>query len=153
MIVGEPLHPILWVQTLVAAIAAAVVATMVDNAVKGEDTRPHNSLLLFNECLAEHHTAYLIFFIALATGSSFSRYWGTGTLTLAFILWLLFYVKGIRSITRHWEIIDTDHTCSAECTIKLDPKTIFKICGWNTIFAASLFATSIYLSCITTKNP
>jgi hypothetical protein len=146
-------HPILWVIVLVATIVAAVVATVVDNAIKSPN-RCHNTVLLFNECLAEQYSAYFVFFMALGTGTTFTQVWGTGLLVLLLLIAVALYVKGIHSTTKHGIKIAKDHACMGDqCEAKLSNKTIVRICGLNMFFAIIMFASACYLSTITLKNP
>ena len=136
-----------------AAVTASIVATIIDNVVKGQSERQHNAILLLNECLAEHHSAYLIFFIALATGASFTEYWGTGVVQIAILLSLAFYIKGVHSTTRHDRKIARDHICGPGCRAKLKRETVIWICGLNIVFALFMMALASYLAIITVRNP
>jgi len=150
---GEQHHPILWFIVLVAAIVASVVATVIDNVIKGEVKRAHNALLLFNECLAEQHSVYLVFFIALATGSAFTTYWGSSVLPIALLFAVMFYVKGIYLTTVHSEKIAADHACAPGCKAKLKRGTMLGVFAWNLAFALILFVTACFLVAKTTQNP
>lgn len=147
-------HPILWIIVLVATIVASVVATVVDNVVKGDADRCHNPVLLFNECLAEHYSAYFVFFMALATSTAFTQIWGTGLLLILFLTVVALYVKGVHSTTKHSKKIARDHACVVgECAARLRWTTIIRICGMNLIFAIFMFGAACYLSAITLRNP
>ena len=146
-------HPILWIIGLVTAISAAILATLMDSYVKGEDDRNHHGVQIFNECVEEQFGAYIIFFFAFATSTSFSKYWGTGLLALSLILAIIFYVRGIRSTTRHQLLIRRDHTCKNNCMEGLKTKTALKIFGLNLLFAVLLFAVSCYLAAISVSSP
>lgn len=150
---GKPHHTILWLIVLVAAIVASVVATVVDNVIKGDANRPHNSPLLIDECLAEQHSAYLIFFIALATGSAFNEYWGSAVLPIALLIAFMFYVKGIHLTTKHQEKIAQDHLCTGHCTAKLKPVTMLRIFGLNFLFALILFSAACYFAALSVDTP
>ena len=150
----EQHNPILWIQLLIAAITATVVAVVADNAIKGDAARPHNGPLLLNECLAEQHSAYLIFFIALAIGGGgFTGSWANFVLTISALLWIAFYVQGVFSTTTHATKIARDHVCTPGCTRKLDGGTKWRLFRMNLIFAITLFALACYLACMATHNP
>jgi hypothetical protein len=154
VIAVETHNPALWIQLLIATIGATVVAVVADNAIKGEAKRPHNGPQLLNECLAEQHSAYLIFFFALAVGSGgFTNSWATFVLTMSALLWFAFYAQGVYSTTRHSAKITADHACTAGCTTGLKTRTNWSIFGMNLIFAVVLFVIACYLSCTAVKSP
>jgi hypothetical protein len=136
-----------------ATIVASVVGTLIDNIVKGDASRKHNTVLLFNECLAEHHLAYVLFFVALATGATFTKYWGTALLQISLVLALGLYVKGIHSTTKHRVKILADHACDEHCSRGLKVWTVIRICFMNCLFTIAMLGIATYLAVITVHDP
>jgi hypothetical protein len=146
-------HSVLWIAVLLSAVAASIVGTIIDNVVKGAADRKHNAVLLFNECLAEQHIAYLIFFVALATGAGFSKYWASALLQIAIVIVLGVYIKGIHSTTKHEAKLTADHECVLGPCPRLRLITVFRICALNCICTVVMFSIACYLAIITIHDP
>jgi len=147
-------NPVPWIQLLIGTVTATVVTVIADNAIKGEDTRPHNRTLLTNECLAEQHSSYLIFFFAIAiSGGILSNSWAGFTLLIAVLLWLAFYTQGVRSTTTHQTKIAKDHVCTAGCTAELKSKTKRAIYLMNLVFALLLLGFGLFLCFMAVRAP
>ncbi len=147
---------LLWLIVLASAIIAAAASTIIDNRVKGtHKQRPHNNVLLLNECLAEHQSAYLIFFIGLVTGTAaFSHPWVRAILSICIVLALLLYIIGVSITADHEDLIADAHICTLpKCTQRLPWGLKLKIIAVNLGSSVFLLSVSVALCFMTTKAP
>lgn len=147
---------ILWMSVLIGAIVAALLATVVDNLVKGTHTkRAHNSILLLNECFAEHQSAYMIFFIAMLGGADFSVPWAKTLLASVLALSFMFYCLSVAHTTKYDYQIKGDHTCTTPppCSIGLKRNTKFKMLWVHLVLTVLSFLAAVLFASWTVKPP
>jgi hypothetical protein len=151
-----PTPTFLWLMVLFGTVSVAVAAVVIDNRVKNvHKTRPHNSLLLVNECLAEHQSAYLVYFIALLNASDFSRYWIKPSIGTLVIIAIALYVVGVSITADHEKNIKRHHpNCpEVECRYSL-PNTIrFRILWFNLFSTAVLLSISVVFATYAIRSP
>lgn len=135
---------------------AALAGTIIDNRVKAtHKVRSHNNLLLMNECLAEHQSAYLIFAIGLATGSVAFRYdWARAIISIYIVAAIVFYVVGVSITADQDDSLAALHTCSgAKCNIRIPLRHRMQIIRANLVMTVVLLVVAVLLCMVTVKAP
>lgn len=146
---------VLWVCVLLGAIVAAVGATILDNLIKGmRAKRAHNSILLINECIAEHHSAYLVYFIAMLSGTEFSVYWGKSVLAIMLFTSFILYCLAIYQTATQEEVIMADHACTGNsCKTGLKSTNKWKMIWVNILLTVLSLAAAITFAGLAVKAP
>lgn len=143
-----------WMLVLLAIILGAGFTTVVDNLAKGAYQRLHNDALLGNEILAEHQSAYVLFFMALFSGTDFKPSWiKTTVFGAVMLLAFIMYALAVRNTSKHEAKISAFHTCSHNPCPGLDFSTHRKLAIFNAISAILLAGVSIVLTCFALKPP
>lgn len=153
--VSDSTRLILWISVLVATIIGALFTTVLDNLVKGiRSQRPHNSILLFNECLAEHQSAYVVFFVAMLSGAEFSVPWAKPWLAIALMLSFIFYSVSVAYTAGYDSMLARDHGCGkVPCPQKLALSTVLKMMWVHLLLGAFLFGAAWRFASWTIKPP
>lgn len=147
-------HVFLWINVLIGAIIAAIAATIIDNVVKGMNReRAHNSLLLANECLAEHQSAYVVYFIALLGTTEFSRYWAKPILPEVLFVAFVIYVIAVAVTTTQDSVIVSHHHCGDKCNRPLPARVKWHVVRWNVFFSMIMFIAAIVFAILSTRAP
>src|SRR6266436_9220553 len=93
-----PGHAIRWLTVLFSSIILSILGTTLPNKFRqGVSWRSHNSIKLFNECLARHQLAYFTYFLALLNSQEFGadKEVFNYALIISIVLTTFFYVDAV----------------------------------------------------------
>jgi len=142
-----------WLIVLLLGTAASAFGTLATNGVTVR--RPHNSVRLWSESLANQQLTYVAFFFSFLAAFDFTEDY-KNLCFLEIFLCLIFFIGGMINIRRHEEFITTDHVrCTQQCTSRLQGATIWKILGINSILGivSLLFTLGLVLSLRLGRQP
>ncbi len=122
-----------WLVVLLLGTSASAFGTLATNGVTVQ--RPHNSIRLWSECLANQQLTYVAFFFSLLAAFNLTEDYKNLCFLETFVC-LIFFIVGMINVRGHGKSIAADHrSCPDDCTRPLSATVRWRLLGWNTVLA------------------
>lgn len=140
-----------WLALLTAGLTLTTFGTTFPNRFSQQlRPRAHNSVWLFNECLAHSHLALFNYFLALAITAPPSAHPVARLLLVPItVISSYSYITGVGAVAELDQTLGRTHACAGPaCRTKMGTGAILRVSARNIVAALTLLAAAVYYALI-----